>query len=552
MTTALQQALYKEHQGVDYLSRNFESHFLHTPLSHDRITVSQDHFDHYLSRTARPPKLPWGRSLSYGGFGPIQLPKEYRPKHEPPTRVQKGHRHYGGGVMPFPRGIPMEQYYDLTLLKKSNLRRNDELVPSPEKSEMGRIQIPLGFPAEHPYSSHMPKFQVFPSLESPDDHRKGKQAVLLYPTLPSRAPASAPDPTVLEKTKGHFDRRELVAVQKESDKKPLTWPEHNLLQLVKGPELKRQNYYPIPPTSVVSNTPDRSGVMAVTPRTANALYNVHRGFWQSHYQQQFTGNGPQNILKLDNYDEICKGVDDSPREHFTSEFLRAHPLEGRLTNVRRKNKKKKKVIVGHGTELWLTDSEGEEDEEGTQQRSIRRTHGQCFSSDELVDLMTGPKYSEGYLQKGLMNPSGEYSDVHAFALAHPHLYYSSITNHVNSKHLSQTRPETALEVSKQLTVTSPIVNNMPSQVSDQARTGSTDSDSYPKWFRASKLGETRPSTALLELQNSWSKTEANRRFHEQFPESAPDIRRKPDLRITTNERRHIVPETGVHVYYFHR
>ena len=208
--------------------------------------------------------------------------------------------------------------------------------------------------------------------------------------------------------------------------------------------------------------------------------------------------------------------------------------------------------MGHGTELWLTDSEGEEDEEGTQQRSIRRTHGQCFSSDELVDLMTGPKYSEGYLQKGLMNPSGEYSDVHAFALAHPHLYYSSITNHVSSKHVSQTRPETALEVSKQLTVTSPMVNNMPSQVSDQARTGSTDSDLYPKWFRASKLGETRPSTALLELQNSWSKTEANRRFHEQFPESAPDIRRKPDLRITTNERRHILPETGVHVYFFHR
>ena len=62
-----------------------------------------DSFDRYLSRTNRSPKVPWGRSLSYGGFGPIQLPKEHRPKQEPPTRVQKGHRHYGGGVMPFPR-----------------------------------------------------------------------------------------------------------------------------------------------------------------------------------------------------------------------------------------------------------------------------------------------------------------------------------------------------------------------------------------------------------------------------------------------------------------
>ncbi|XP_029200283.2 uncharacterized protein C7orf31-like isoform X1 [Acropora millepora] len=550
MTTALQQTLYKEHQGVGYLSRNFESHFLHSPLCHDRITVSQDNFDRYLSRTTRAPKVPWGRSLSYGGFGPIQLPKEYRPKQEPPTRVQKGHRHFGGGAMPFPRGFPVEQYYDLTLLQKSHLRRNDELLPSPEKSEMGKIQIPLGYPAEHPYSSHMPKFQVFPSLESPDDHRKGKQAVLLHTTLPPTAPASAPDPTVLEKAKGHFDRRELVTVQKESDKKPLTWPEHNLLQLVKGPELVRQNYYPTPPTSVVPNTPDRSGVLAVSPRTANALYNLHRGFWQTHYQQQFTGNGPQNILKLDNFDEIRAGGGELPREHFRSKFLSAHPLEGRLTNVRKKAKKKKKVIVGHGTELWLTDSEGEEEERDSQEKSIRKTHGHCFSSEEILDLNTGPKYSEGYLQQSLRNPDGEYSDVHAFALAHPHLYDSSITNHMNSKHFGEKRPFTTPEGSKRPTST--IVNNMPSQVSDETKTGSTNSDLYPKWLRATKLGETRPSTALLELQNTWSKTEAQRKFHEQFPESAPDIRRKPDLRVTTNERRHIVPETGIHVYYFHR
>ena len=95
-----------------------------------------------------------------------------------------------------------------------------------------KIQIPLGFPSEHPYTSHMPKFQVFPSLESPDDIRKGKQPVMLQPTLPPTAPASAPDPSVLEKTKGHFDRREMVSVQRESERKPLVWPEHNLLQVI--------------------------------------------------------------------------------------------------------------------------------------------------------------------------------------------------------------------------------------------------------------------------------------------------------------------------------
>ena len=82
-------------------------------------------------------------------------------------------------------------------------------------------------------------------------------------------------------------------------------------KLVKGPSLQRQNYYPTPPTSVVPNTPNRDSSLAVTPRTANALYNVQRSYWQTHYQQQFTGNGPQNILKLDNFGEICRGEDDS-------------------------------------------------------------------------------------------------------------------------------------------------------------------------------------------------------------------------------------------------
>lgn len=99
-------------------------------------------------------------------------------------------------------------------------------------STIRKIQIPLGFPSGHPYASHMPQFQVFPSLESPDDIRKGKQAVMLQPTLPPTVPASAPDPSVLEKTKGHFNRREMVSVQRESERTPLIWPEHNLLQVI--------------------------------------------------------------------------------------------------------------------------------------------------------------------------------------------------------------------------------------------------------------------------------------------------------------------------------
>lgn len=64
-------------------------------------------------------------------------------------------------------------------------------------------------------------------------------------------------------------------------------------------------------------------------------------------------------------------------------------------------------------------------------------------------------------------------------------------------------------------------------------------------------GGMRLSDQLFQLQKSFNRSAVHRKFHLEFPENAPDIRRKPDTRITTNERRHIIPEVGCHSYYFH-
>ena len=56
---------------------------------------------------------------------------------------------------------------------------------------------------------------------------------------------------------------------------------------------------------------------------------------------------------------------------------------------------------------------------------------------------------------------------------------------------------------------------------------------------------------LRHLQGNYSKSATHRKFHSEFPENSPDIRRAPDMRITTNERRHVIPEIGCHSYYFH-
>ena len=53
------------------------------------------------------------------------------------------------------------------------------------------------------------------------------------------------------------------------------------------------------------------------------------------------------------------------------------------------------------------------------------------------------------------------------------------------------------------------------------------------------------------LQDTYSKSATHKKFNSEFPENAPDIRRTPDMRITINERRHVIPEIGCHSYYFH-
>uniref|UniRef100_A0A1I8IRC0 Uncharacterized protein n=1 Tax=Macrostomum lignano TaxID=282301 RepID=A0A1I8IRC0_9PLAT len=59
------------------------------------------------------------------------------------------------------------QLYDLTQLRRSNLRLNDELGPDPTKVYMGNKLVDRPFPAEHPFASHQPRKAVFPRFAPP-------------------------------------------------------------------------------------------------------------------------------------------------------------------------------------------------------------------------------------------------------------------------------------------------------------------------------------------------------------------------------------------------
>lgn len=256
------------------------------------------------------------------------------------------------------------------------------------------------------------------------------------------------------------------------------------------------------------------------------------------------------------------------KEHFKSELLPPRPLEGRHTSVRNtlKIKKKKRIIVGHGTELWVTD---DEDNEPTQpQRTSYNTMDVKSKLDSRYKLDASKQEVNQEVDD---REPGTYSKNAHHLINNEHISYQlDTTKKINNYYQAAHPPEKSpfldeLEKSRRYNYNqrpstapqparprSPTIHNMPSQIHEKTMTGSTNSDLYPKWFRQTSKYEKRPSTALLELQNSWSRTEAHRKFHEQFPENAPDIRQKPDLRITTNERRHVIPETGIHVYYYHR
>lgn len=61
--------------------------------------------------------------------------------------------------------------------------------------------LKIATPKEHPYSSHMSRFAMFPSFCSPDDPHAGVQAAS-QPFLNPLLPNSAPDVNVLGKTIG--------------------------------------------------------------------------------------------------------------------------------------------------------------------------------------------------------------------------------------------------------------------------------------------------------------------------------------------------------------
>ncbi|CAJ1061732.1 uncharacterized protein C7orf31 homolog [Xyrichtys novacula] len=209
--------------------------------------------------------------------------------------------------------------------EKSKVRLNDQLIPKPTEINMGEKMIKIAMPKQHPYSSHISKFAMFPSFHPPEDPETGVRAAskpFLSPLIPNRAP----DVTVLSKTIGkqatYLDRiksqnrsvisvflcigapfrHEILESPISQSKKTVMWTgEHGFLDYTKPLKGQNQVFYPTPPKTVLPNPRLCDWDLTLSERTCNMLRNLERTHWLTSYQMNYTGLGPANPLKMDDF-----------------------------------------------------------------------------------------------------------------------------------------------------------------------------------------------------------------------------------------------------------
>ncbi|XP_074842265.1 sperm-associated microtubule inner protein 4 [Carettochelys insculpta] len=564
---------YREREGADILSKTIESNEALTPLQiPSRPTVFQDRYEE-LRDSLQWCRLPWGSEREYGGIAPVSLPEDHRPKNEPPCLFAKGHQHYGYGGDCWPRGLPIEQYYDVTQLKKSDVRLNDDLLPKPPDHSLKQLCLP--FPVSHPYQTHISRYAMFPNFKSPEDQDTGIQASSHQPFHPN-VPTKAYDMIVLRKTKGNPYRHELINIPYDSQKEALHWPgQHGYFHFPKFVEGSRQIYYPKPPKTVAPNSMCNPLEANLSPRTANMLQNVEKAQWITTYRHDFTGRGPMNPLVLDDYDMKLigrvtgeLGEDVELKETFLPTLSQVRPLEGRIARVLQGRQPHKSILQVQDSSdfpvpqvlytvhaVMPSYSEMVLDNRKTAtnpDQQCKHTANEAKKREEVsLQTLHLPQawYQRGEIQdnRSPVNKFQKITDTwQTEALYRRQLAVRPESEHPptppwNSLHYEDLKPS---RLDQYIVWHNPVSLSKPGlpvgqtggeggifqlEHCDQEEIqctltmeGYPPTVALPEWIPNS--GVPRPQTSLLELQDSFSKTGAHQRFHNSIKGEAKDLR----------------------------
>lgn len=184
---------------------------------------------------------------------------------------------------------PTNQVYRESNLELSNVRVNDQLMPSPYKINMLDKQIQQPFPMQHPFTSHMSYNALFPSYIAPEDPKRGEVMLkcnsMIYDV---QTPSKVDDTIIAKKTHGFPWRQEIQQLQLPTQRKGI-WYEDKQYYHVPKPE--DQTFYLHPQNIHVPNPKLRVEDRSIDMITANVLKNKEKQLMQSTQQADYYKDG---------------------------------------------------------------------------------------------------------------------------------------------------------------------------------------------------------------------------------------------------------------------
>lgn len=184
---------------------------------------------------------------------------------------------------------PTNQVYRESNLELSNVRMNDQLMPSAFKVNMLDNQIQKPFPMQHPFTSHMSYNALFPSYVAPEDPKRGEVMLkcnsMIYDV---QTPSKVDDTVIAKKTRGFPWRQEIQQLQLPTQRRG-TWYDDKQYYHVPKPE--DQTFYSHAQSIHVPNPRLRVEERSIDLITANVLKNKEKQLMQSTHQADYYKDG---------------------------------------------------------------------------------------------------------------------------------------------------------------------------------------------------------------------------------------------------------------------
>ncbi|XP_070823029.1 sperm-associated microtubule inner protein 4-like [Chaetodon trifascialis] len=163
--------------------------------------------------------------------------------------------------------------------------------------------LKIATPGQHPFSSHISRFAMFPSYHSPDTPETGVRVASQPLLSPPQNGAPTQHTEVIATTP--IDPSTFSQTPMKTRKKAVNWTgDHGVLDHIKPLKGEKQVFYPAPPNKA-SPSPK---IQDWDLQTKNMPKHLERTRWVTSYQMHYAGSGTANPLKIDELKEKMSGL----------------------------------------------------------------------------------------------------------------------------------------------------------------------------------------------------------------------------------------------------